>query len=69
MSAFVGSWLDLLRSRGAEPCFGRYLEQELRSAGSLAEVHVKKVTIPISGKSDGATMIMSMFLLCLNIHV
>ena len=53
MSAFVGCWLDLLRSRGAEPCFGRYLESVLGSIGSLDEVHVRKVTIPISGKSQG----------------
>ncbi|KAM5543800.1 hypothetical protein V8D89_002417, partial [Ganoderma adspersum] len=54
MSAFVGGWSELLRSRGAEPNFGRYLENELRSVSSLVEVHVKKVTIPISGKSDDA---------------
>ncbi|KAI1787183.1 S-adenosyl-L-methionine-dependent methyltransferase [Ganoderma leucocontextum] len=52
MGAFVGGWLKLLRSRGAEPCFGRYLGSELRSSDSLAEVHVRKITIPISGKSD-----------------
>ena len=28
MSTFVNAWMDILRSRGAEPCFGRYLEEE-----------------------------------------
>ena len=53
MGAFVGAWLDIVRSRGAEPCFGRFLEDELKAIDSLVEVNVKKVTIPISGKSEG----------------
>ncbi|EJF60557.1 S-adenosyl-L-methionine-dependent methyltransferase, partial [Dichomitus squalens LYAD-421 SS1] len=52
MGAFVGAWLNILRSRGAEPCFGRYLESELKAIHSLAEVNVRKVTIPISGNSE-----------------
>lgn len=69
MGAFVECWLELLRSRGAEPCFGKYLENELRSADALDEVHVRKVTIPISGKGDGTSIPMSMRLPRLNLHV
>ncbi|KAM5543811.1 hypothetical protein V8D89_002428 [Ganoderma adspersum] len=52
MGAFVGGWLELLRSRAATPTFGRYLEGILKSIDSLDEVHVRKIKIPISGKSD-----------------
>lgn len=69
MRAFVGGWSELLRSRGAEPNFGLYLENELRSVSSLAEVHVKKVTIPISGKSNSTVVVMCIPLPCLTIHV
>lgn len=53
MSAFVGAWLKIVRSRGAEPSLGRELERILQSSSAFSEVNVMKVTIPISGKSQG----------------
>ncbi|KAI0942642.1 hypothetical protein AcW1_003216 [Taiwanofungus camphoratus] len=52
MSAFVGAWLKIVRSRGAEPSLGRELERILQSSSAFSEVNVMKVTIPISGKSQ-----------------
>lgn len=51
MSAFVGAWLAMLRARGANPCIGRDLGRILEASGAFSEVHVRRVTIPISGQS------------------
>ncbi|KAI0746358.1 S-adenosyl-L-methionine-dependent methyltransferase [Daedaleopsis nitida] len=51
MSAFVQGWLRVMRSRGANPSFGRELERILKSTGELTEVNIQKVTIPISEHS------------------
>jgi len=53
MAEFVGTWIKILRSRNADPTFGRHMEGVLKAAGCFDVVNVKKVIIPISGKSDG----------------
>lgn len=53
MTAFVQAWMRILRGRGAEPNFGRHLERILNDSGAFSEVYAQKVTIPISGKTDG----------------
>ncbi|KAI0666412.1 S-adenosyl-L-methionine-dependent methyltransferase [Trametes maxima] len=51
MAAFVGSWLRIVRGRGAEPSIGREHGRILNSFSAFEDVHVRKVAIPISGKS------------------
>lgn len=55
MRVFLDAWLNLLRSRGAEPTIGRSLERLLVNSGRFSEVHSMKVTIPISGHGTGAS--------------
>ncbi|THH21274.1 hypothetical protein EW146_g255 [Bondarzewia mesenterica] len=46
------SWLNILRSRGAQPTIARDLESIIRSSGLFDEVNVRKVVIPLSGQSN-----------------
>jgi hypothetical protein len=55
--AFVNAWLRLLQSRGADPNIGTRLEHILQQFGQFSEVHAKKITIPISGHSTGASLL------------
>ncbi|KAI9066186.1 S-adenosyl-L-methionine-dependent methyltransferase, partial [Trametes sanguinea] len=52
IGAFLSGWMKVLKSRGADPGFGCHVEEIIRSTDKFDEVNVKKVVIPISGKSD-----------------
>ncbi|KAF9556101.1 S-adenosyl-L-methionine-dependent methyltransferase [Agrocybe pediades] len=51
MTEFVGTWMRTMRSREADPTFGKGMEALVRESGQFDEINIKKVTIPISGKS------------------
>lgn len=53
MADFAGKWVQLLRSRGAEPSFARHIESILRASNLFSEVNAKKVVVPVSGQSNG----------------
>ena len=53
MTEFMGAWMKMMRSRNADPSFGRHIEGAVREAGCFDVINVKKVAMPISGKSDG----------------
>ncbi len=53
MDALLQGWFRIFRSRELEPCIGRRLEEILERSDAFAEIRVKKVTIPISEKSEG----------------
>ncbi|KAI0759408.1 S-adenosyl-L-methionine-dependent methyltransferase [Trametes elegans] len=53
VAAFLDGWSRILRARGADPGFGSKLGPALRRSGAFGEVTVRKVTVPVSGRSDG----------------
>ncbi|THH19419.1 hypothetical protein EW146_g1766 [Bondarzewia mesenterica] len=55
LHTFFRSWINILRSRGAQPCIGSELEQIIVFSGQFSEVNVRKVSIPLSEKSNGAS--------------
>ncbi|KAI0666379.1 hypothetical protein C8Q78DRAFT_1108405 [Trametes maxima] len=52
-SAVLNGWKKVLESSGADPQFGSKLKGIVESTGAFNEVHVNKVIVPISGKSEG----------------
>ena len=53
MTSFLQGWMSFLREHEADPSFGRQLRRIVESTQAFSEIHVRKVTVPISGKSDG----------------
>ncbi|KAJ3575311.1 hypothetical protein NP233_g1182 [Leucocoprinus birnbaumii] len=48
----LGAWHRSMRERGAEPCIGRLLEDDLRALGMFTEIHSHYVDIPLSNQSS-----------------
>lgn len=53
---FVHSWLQIMRSRGANPCIGKHMEQIIQSTNAFSEVNVRKVRVPYSSDTAGLVM-------------
>ncbi|KAI0644106.1 S-adenosyl-L-methionine-dependent methyltransferase [Trametes meyenii] len=51
-SAVLKGWKKVLESSGADPQFGSKLKGIVESTGAFDKVHVNKVVVPISGKSE-----------------
>ena len=55
MDAFLQAWFRIFRGRKLEPCIGRDLERTLTESGAFEELHVTRITTPLSEKSKGAS--------------
>ncbi|KAI0704570.1 S-adenosyl-L-methionine-dependent methyltransferase [Earliella scabrosa] len=51
MDAFLQAWFTIFRGRKLEPCIGRDLERTLTESGAFEELHVTRITTPLSEKS------------------